>query len=411
MKYKCMAHERETKRSLLKSGISRLRLSGSGSRRSRGREVLVRGDTEVLLNTSGPEEGDESDDTDEGGSELESIDHTRTVPLSNAHRDEVEEGRKDEPSSAANTEDKVEETLVELSLLTPCSEQAPGEVAPDTNPANKDVNDNESKESTLGINELSRSSTLTGCRDDDEQDQVADKVDNGDDEDSPLARKIVVGDSPAAGDGDKENGKDDVGSTHEELTKDTAAVSTNTIGVVHTPVDHNEEQRENDQDDNTGKDEHDRMSNALAPQEEDGNTVNSTEQQESNKVEDVQSKQTLLIKANLRTILVDEVKSVSDVQLVGGLVATNRAVQKNDVPDVRTDVIVGLELDAHLLPHIVSEVGQTLIYARTALVVVVGTPRAVSIDVKNPAGETRGIGLGGLVDNDRAPALITCRDS
>jgi len=199
-------------------------------------------DTEVLLHTSRPQEYNKSDDTDEGGGKLESIDDTRTVPFRDAHGDEVEHGRKKEPGRGTDTKDEVEETLVELSLLTICSVQAPEEVAPDTDPANKDVDDNKGKESTLSINELSGSSSLTSCRNDDEQDQIADKVDDGDDEDGHLARKIVVGDSPTAGDGDEENGKDDVGSTHKELTKDTAAVGTDTVGVVDSPVDHNEHQ-------------------------------------------------------------------------------------------------------------------------------------------------------------------------
>jgi len=363
------------------------------------REVTVSGDTEVLLDTSGPEEGDECNNTNEGCSELECIDDTRTIPLGNAHRDEVEHGRKDEPSSSTNTEDKVEETLVELSLLAPCSVQAPGEVTPDTDPANEDVNDNEGKKSTLSINELSGSSSLTSGRDDDEQDQIAGEVDTSDDQDGHLTRKIVVGDSPAAGDGDKQDGKDDVGSTHEKLTKDTAAVGTNTIGVVDTPVDHNEEQRKDDKENDTSKDENNWMSNALAPQEEDSNAVDSTDKKEDNKVEDVKSKQTLLIKADFRAILVDKVKSVIDIELIAGA-STVGAVQKHDVPDVRTDVIVGPQFDIPLLLNRESVLSLCHFHASAALVLVVCTPRIISIDEQSPVSEGWEVLCSSLVHSD-----------
>jgi len=375
-----------------------------------GLEVTVSRDTEVLLHTSGPEESDKSDNTDEGCGKLEGIDDTRTVPLGDAHGDEVEEGRKDEPGGAANAEDEVEETLVELSLLAPCSVQAPGEVAPDTDPANKDVDDDEGKKGTLGIDELGGSSSLASGRDDDEEDQVADEVDDGDDHDRELARKIVVGDSPAAGDGDEENGKDDVGSTHEKLAKDTAAVGTNTVGVVDTPVDHNEEEGKDDEKNDTSEDEHDRVSNALAPQEEDSDAVDSTNEEEHDKVEDVESKETLLIETDLRLVLIDKVDGVGDIELgVFGGVARG-AVQKDDVPDVRTDVIVGPEIDVPVLLNGESEVSLSHLHAGTALILVVRTPGALSIDEKSPVVEARVVLLSSLVHSDVALGSLIVLD-
>jgi len=366
---------------------SRLCLLRSGGCWSSAGEIVMSGNAEVLLHTSRPEEGNKSDDTNESGSELEGIDDTRTVPFSNAHGDEVEEGRKDEPGRSTNAEDEVEEALVELSLLAPCSVQAPGEVAPNTDPANKDVDNDKGEKSTLGINELSGSSSLAGGRHDDEEDKVADEVDDGDDDDGPLARKIVVGDSPATGNCNEEDCKDNVGSTHEKLTKDTAAIGTNTVRVVDTPVDHNEEQGEDDQENDTGKDENDRVSDTLTPEEEDSNTVDSSHKKEGNKVEDVKSKQTFLIKADFRAVLVDEVKSVADIKLIRITLRVLRAVQKNNVPEMGTNVIVRLQLNVHRLLNTVGGTWSTHFHTRTALVLVVSIPGVISgirIDIKNP---------------------------
>jgi len=153
------------------------------------------------------------------------------------------------------------------------------------------------------------------------------------------------------------------------------------------------------------------VSNALAPQEEDSKAVTSTNKEEGNKVEGVKSKETLLIETNLRTILVDEVNSVSDIKKTRSLVGANRAVQQDDVPDVRTHVIVGPQFDILLLPNVVREVSQELLPARTALVVVVCTPRVFSIDVKNPACKTRSVGIGSLVDDDGTFRCLIARNS
>jgi len=140
------------------------------------------------------------------------------------------------------------------------------------------------------------------------------------------------------------------------------------------------------------------MSNTLTPEEENGNTVASTNNKEDNKVENVKRKQTLFIKTNFRTILVDEVNSVSNIKFIGSSVLANRAVQENNVPDVRTNIIMRSQFDIHLFPNSVSVVLKTFFYASTTFVVVVCTPRTLSIIVKSPTSKTRSIFLCSLVN-------------
>jgi hypothetical protein len=384
--------------------------SRSSSFRGAASEVSVGGDTEVLLHTRRPEENDESDDSNEGGGELEGIDDTRTVPLSDGHGDEVEDGRKDEPGSAANAEDEVEETLVELSLLAPGHVEAVGEVGPDADPADKDVKDNEAKKSALSIDELGGSSSLASGRDDDEEDEVDDKIDTTDDKDDNLARKIVIGDGPAAGDGDEEDGKDDVGKTHKKLTEHTAAIGTNTIGSVDTPVDDNEEEGEDDEEDDTSEDENDGMGNTLAVEEEDGGTVGSTNKDEEDKVDNVKREKTLLVIADLITILIDEVNGVGDIKFVGNGAVSRRAVEQNDVPDVRTDVIVRLQLDGHVIADAERLTVDTLLHAAAALVLVVCIPLSRRIIVKCPPGLSWGVLGSSLVDDNHTLCLSLISD-
>jgi len=363
--------------------------------------------TEVLLNTRRPEKKDESNNTDESGSKLEGINNTRTEPFSNAHGDEVEESRKDEPSRATNKEDKVEETLVELSLLAPGHVETVGEVTPDTNPADKDVNNDERKKSTLGINELSGSSILSSSSHDDEEDEIDNKIDSTNDQNGHLVRKVVISDSPAAGDGDKKDGKDDVGKTHEELTKHTAAVGTNTISTVGTPVDNDEEEREDAENDDTSKDENDGMSNTLAIKGEDSNTVDGTNQDEQNKVDNVQRKKTLLIITNFITILINEVDGVGDIKKFRLTVVTSRTVEQNNIPNVRTNIIMRLQIIRCLTLNAERLFLNTLFNAGTAIVLVVCTPLTFSIAINNPPAVTLIISSSSLINDDSTISLMT----
>jgi len=109
---------------------------------------------EVLLHASGPEEGDEGDDSEECCCELESVNNAWSVPLVDGDGDEVEDSREKEPEGVSDAKDEEEETLVILGLLMPCAVEGPGEVAPDAEPADKDVDDDKGECSACCINEL-----------------------------------------------------------------------------------------------------------------------------------------------------------------------------------------------------------------------------------------------------------------
>ena len=368
-------------------------------------EDLRGDDTEELLDASGPEEDDHGEHADEGDGELEGINDTRSVPLSDADGDEVEEGRKDVPEGVADAEDEVEELLLELGLVSEGHVEGVGKVGVDTEPAEEDVDNDKAEEGAAGVDELGGGGVGAGGAGADEEDEVEEGVGGGDVKDDDLTGEHVVGDGPAGGDHDEEEGKEDGGEAAEELAEDAAAGAASAVLLVVGPVDEDEHDREGDEDEADGEDLDDGVEGATHPEEVAGDDLDAGEDEEEDKVDGVEGEHAHLVKAKVRVVDVLEGDGVLEVELLVLLGGGVGAVERGDVPDVGAHVVLGVVVGLLGGSHLAVHRGDLqLLIAGEALVLLDRAPAVLDVKVHGIVSPLRGVLGGSLLDGD--PSLV-----